>query len=206
MRWLGISLLAGVFSLGAVAADTAPQDYVPAESTLSSALQEPVISPIPMPAQVTVLIADLNAKPGAVPVKRVKVAKAKPLPKSILSRSERNQLAILAPKAKSATPVPQDIHDNEDSGSGAEDLDFHRSFSRPQVAKVSDQDQDEDGFVLSAEAKLRLFLARMKAVEVHALAVAANDSATDGLITWSVAERLAQARALAVERHRQTHS
>lgn len=203
MNWLGIPLLAAVFSLNAVATDTAPQDYVPADSAISSALQEPVISPIPMPAQVTVLIADLNAKPGAVPVKRVKVAKAKPLPKSILSRTERSQLAILSAKPKKESVAPQDLYDNEDVGSGAEDLDLHRSFSRPQVAKTSDQDQDDEGLLLSEATKLRLFLARMKAVEAHALIAAGNDPATDHLLTDSVSERLARARAKAVERHQQ---
>jgi len=120
------------------------------------------VTPIPPPASVTEFRADL---PRA---KKLKVAKKKSIPKAMLSRTERYQMALLAPMAKGGDPSLIDAVNDEDAGSGIADLDLHRSFSRPKLAEAEDQDKDDvDDEDLSDTIKLRLFLARMKAVQAH---------------------------------------
>lgn len=120
------------------------------------------VTPIPPPASVTEFRADL---PRA---KKLKVAKKKSIPKAMLSRTERHQMALLAPKAK-AGDLLLDVANEEDAGSGIADLDLHRSFARPRLIEVEDQDNNDidDDDDLSDTIKLRLYLARMKAVQAH---------------------------------------
>lgn len=56
---------------------------------------------------------------------------------------------------------------DEDADGGVDDLDLQSSFGRPKVTKKADQDGDESNQGLSEAVKLRLFLARMKAVKAH---------------------------------------
>lgn len=119
------------------------------------------VTPIPPPASVTEFRADM---PRA---KKLKVAKKKSIPKAMLSRTERHQMALLAPKTKAGDPLLDTVND-EDAGSGIADLDLHRSFSRPKLTGTEDQNnEDADDEELPDTIKLRLFLARMKAVQAH---------------------------------------
>ncbi|MBI2276522.1 MAG: hypothetical protein HYU74_04150 [Dechloromonas sp.] len=120
------------------------------------------MTPIPPPASVTEFRADL---PRA---KKLKVAKKKSIPKAMLSRTERHQMALLAPMAKIGDPSLIDAVNDEDAGSGIADLDLHRSFSRPKLTEAEEQNKDDvDDEDLPDTIKLRLFLARMKAVQAH---------------------------------------
>ncbi|WP_265943255.1 hypothetical protein [Dechloromonas sp. A34] len=120
------------------------------------------VTPIPPPASVTEFRADL---PRA---KKLKVAKKKSIPKTMLSRTERHQMALLAPKTKAGEGL-LDVANDEDAGSGIADLDLHRSFSRPKLTEIEGQDNDDvdDDDDLPDTIKLRLYLARMKAVQAH---------------------------------------
>ena len=61
--------------------------------------------------------------------------------------------------------------DDEDADTGIDELDLHRSFSQPKVVKVSDQADDDDEAIvdLPDHIKIRLLMARTKAVEAHIL-------------------------------------
>lgn len=108
----------------------------------------------------------LNTASQAKPVAKLKVAKKSKPKKSMLSRTERNQMALLVVKHRPQTAVSLAFLNDEDVESGADDLDLHRSLSRPKVARTLDQDDEED-IEVSDHVKVRLFLARMKAVQAH---------------------------------------
>jgi hypothetical protein len=75
------------------------------------------------------------------------------------------------------------------------------------VVKASDQDDEEDLFAIPETVKLRLYLARMKAVEALALARSADQpTAGDDDLPDTVTQRLLQARMKAVEAHQKKFS
>lgn len=161
--------------------------------------QAVVVTPIPMPAQVTELSASVMR-----PAKKMKVAaKSVTAPaKSMLSRTERRQVALLTSKSSGETRVLHDLSDNDDDVPGLDDLDMHRSFARPRVAKLLDQDRDDDVQGFSPAVKLRLMLARMRAVEAHAMLWPEHVADGSDALSDSVSRRLAEARAKAVQAHR----
>lgn len=174
---------------------------VSAQAPVADSANEPavVVTPIPMPAQVTELSASsvrpakkarVVAKNGAVPAK------------SMLSRTERHQIALMNSKVKGDAGLSHDLSDDDDDTPGIDDLDLHRSFTRPKVAKIADLDEDDEAHGLSASVKLRLALARMKAVEAHALLWPAEAGQADEGLSDSVKQRLAEARMKAVQAHR----
>lgn len=157
-----------------------------------------VVTPIPAPAQVT----ELSAREMRPAKKHKIVAKTSVPAKSMLSRTERHQVALLTSKPKGAVSLLHDLSDNNEDNPGIDDLDLHRSFARPRVAKLADQDQDDEAQGLSASVKLRLLLARMKAVEVHGMVWASDAGQTDDLLSDNVQRRLSEARMKAVQAHR----
>ena len=112
---------------------------------------------------------------------------------------------MTAARPKAGAPVLLDFSDDEDAAPGAEDLDLHRSFSRPRVANVADQDDEDDGLGLSDTVKLRLLLARMKAVEAHKIAWA-EPAHDDEILSDAVKLRLYMARMKAVQAHQKKFS
>lgn len=165
-----------------------------------------VVTPIPAPARVTELLKEVNSTSATRPAKKLKVAK-KPVPsKLMLSRTERHQVALMtAARPQTGAPVLLDFSDDEDAAPGAEDLDLHRSFSRPRVANVADQDDEDDGLGLSDTVKLRLLLARTKAVEAHKIAWA-EPVHDDEVLSDAVKLRLYMARMKAVQAHQKKFS
>lgn len=163
MRWLVIAAVAAMYSWGVHASQTEGSEGSAASvaSVVLSSEAIVTVTPIPPPASVTEFRSDL---PRA---KKLKVAKKKSIPKAMLSRTERHQMALLAPKAKAGDPLLDAVND-EDAGSSIADLDLHRSFSRPKLSGTEDQDNDDvEDEDLPDTIKLRLFLARMKAVQAH---------------------------------------
>jgi len=158
----------GLSSWGVQAADTVPFDDPIAEAPLPVLSADAVvtINPVPMPVRVTELLHDVASSAEARPGKKLKIAKKKSLPTAMLSRTERHQMALAAASQKPDS-VLLDFFNDEDFESGIERLDLHRSFSRPKVMKVADQDEEDNDPDISEAVKLRLFLARMKAVRAH---------------------------------------
>jgi hypothetical protein len=173
---------------------------VSAQAPLADAAGDPtvVVTPIPMPAQVTELSATAMR-----PAKKPKLVATNSVPaKSMLSRTERHQVALLAGKPKGDASLLHDLANDDEDTPGIDDLDLHRSFARPRLAKLADQDQDDEIHGLSASVKLRLLLARMKAVEVHEMVWAADAGHADEALSDTVQRRLSEARMKAVQAHR----
>lgn len=160
------------------------------------------IAPVPMPAAVIELAHYLPERTSLKQAKRVKAAKVARV-KSMLSRSAREQIALARTSAKPDDRVRLTASENEDADSGIDGLDLHRSFSQPKVAKEADQAADDEADIdLSDHVKLRLLLARTKAVEAYILSQEAKASSLgDDELSDTVKLRLYIARARAVKAH-----
>lgn len=210
MRWLVFAAVAVVSSWGLHASEAVMAERAASEIAIPvmAPEQSVIVTPIPMPAPVVEVLktsAELRA------TKKIRVTKQQAvLPKSILSRTERHQLALM-----SAQPKPNqkkkisifDFFNEDDHEYGIDDLDLHRSFSRPRVLEVADRDdEDADDGELSDSVKLRLFLARTKAVEAHRLAQAAQSADDSEQLSEAVKLRLFMARMKAVQAHEKKFS
>lgn len=166
MRWIVVAAVLALSSGGINAADLVATENQTAEvSTSAVADGDVTVTAIPSHSMMAVQVKELNPSPEMRQSR--KVAQKKPLPKSLLSRTERHQMVLLVAKAKSDDSSLLDIFDDEDAGSSAEDLDLQRSYSRPRVVEVADSDEEKAAGDLSDAVKLRLFLARQQAVRAH---------------------------------------
>lgn len=199
MRWLLAVAIAAQFSLNVHAAEPTGEEavsFVDASSTPADV----TVSAIPMPAHVTELLAPINPAAKLQAAKKLKIAKKKVFPKTLLSRTERHQLALLADFRKSNGHSVYIAHD-EDGPAGYDELALHQFYSRPRL--VSEDDDVPEIVVLSDTARVRLLMARLKALEAHALAQVADDGEA---LPDSVSQRLAAARMKAVEAHQKKFS
>lgn len=203
MRWLVFAAVAAFSSSGFITSPSAIAEVPATDVVASVVVAEPAvtITPIPAPAPVIELLSELNPAREMRPAKKLKVAKKTAPPKSMLSRTERHQVALMtASQPKAGAPLLVDFSDDEDFAPGPEELDLHRSFSRPRVAKLADQDDEDDVPGFSDTVKVRLLLARMKAVEAHKAAWG-DQSRDDEGISDAVKLRLYMARMKAVQAH-----
>lgn len=162
-----------------------------------------VVSPIPMPGGVIEVLKPLGRTVKHRLARKVVPAKKQPFPALMLSRTERYQLALLSHRREADRPAHNHANDENEPG-GFDDLVLHRSYSRPRLAADGQGDEsDLDLPPISDHARLRLFLARMKALEAYALAQV-DDSGED--LPASVTARLAEARQKAVRAHQQKFS
>jgi len=208
VRWLVLAAVAALSSLSVIAAEPVAEEAPAAVEALAADVAV-IVTPIPMPAQVTELL-DARANPAkALADKKVRVADRKPLPKILLSRTERQRIALAkaAAPAKAGDPPLRKILRDEEGDGGYEDLPLHRSFSRPRVAPADAGDDADAVAALSDGVKLRLLLARMKAVEAHALTWAVDQpGVADEPLSEAVQTRLSLARMKAVAAHRSRFS
>jgi len=194
MRWI---LVAAVLAFSTVDICAAEQVSDEAQSVvdMSEPAQGTTISAIPMPSPV---IEVLNFDPAAKqPVRKLHLAKKKPTPVLMLTRTERRQVALLtaSTKASGAQRSTYDPDDNDD-----DDLDeqvLHRSYNRPRIV---DEPADLDVDKLPGHIRLRLLFARLKALEAQALSRVPD---TDEALPDSVLLRLREARLKAVQAHQQ---
>lgn len=156
-------------------------------------------------------VASLSAAKAAPELKpEAKKTAAKKISKSMLSRSARSQLVLAAKSTPVTSKATLAFLDGDDADSDSDDLDMHRFFSRPKVVKVDDPDADDDPLI-SDHVRLRLFMARQKAVEAHAMAMAAKEAAKqaadqDDSLSDGVKLRLFMARMAAVQAHQKKYS
>lgn len=205
MRRLFVVALATLFSLTALASEQLsdePVSFVDAAGTHSDV----TITPIPMPAPVTELLAPLNPTAKLNAAKKVRQAKKVTIPATLLSRTERQQLALLT-KSKAAagddTPT-RSAEQNDDDRADYDDLPLHQFYSRPRLVKDNDRHDGNHGIMpLSETARVRLLLARLKALEAHALAQVVDQGEE---LSGSVMDRLKAARLRAVEAHQKKFS
>lgn len=199
-----IVVLTSLVAMGAHAWEPATSDGQSenVQAQLPNAEALVTIAPVPMPAVVTELANYSPKGTGFRQSKRVKAAKVAGA-KSMLSRSAREQIALARASTKPDERARLNASDNEESDTGLDDLDLHRFFSQPKVAKAPDEADDDEAFVdLPEHIKLRLLMARTKAVDAYILSQAAKASASaDEELSDSVKLRLYIARARAVKAH-----
>jgi hypothetical protein len=207
VRWLMVAALTALTSLMVNAAEPVAFEAPAADVAAAVADQAVMVTPVPMPVPVTELRVDAARATEVRPTRQSKSAKTRSIEKSMLSRTERHQVALLSAKPATGTSVLRTLVNDGDDEYAAEDLVLHRSFSRPKVVKASDQDDDDDLLAIPETVKLRLFLARMKAVEALALATAADQPTVgDDDLPDTVRQRLLLARTQAVHAHRKKFS
>ncbi len=200
-----VAALAALTSLVVNAAEPVAVDATATDVAVAD--QAVTVTPVPMPVRVTELRVDAARAAEVRPTRQSKATKARSIEKSMLSRTARHQVALLSAKPATGTSLLRTLVNDGDDEYAAEDLVLHRSFSRPKVVKASDQDDDDDLLAIPETVKLRLFLARMKAVEALVLARATDQPTAGGDdLPDAVTQRLLQARMKAVEAHRKKFS
>ena len=191
MRWLLLAALVAFSPLKTFALDTTADDASSVVAVPEAGVGVTIAAiPAPMPV-IEVLRLD-----GAGAVKKPRLARKKPSPVMMLSRTERRQVQILVADNRTHGLPGQSYNPNDDFQGSPDELDFHRSYSRPRL--VVDADDVDDDQELSAHVRLRLLMARLKALEVHALNQVPD---TPDDLSDSVLERLKAARLKAVEAH-----
>jgi len=209
VRWLVVaaSLALSAWGLNAAEPLVVENQSVEVASFVAGVDPAVTVTPIPMPALVVELPSGVGAPPKLRPVKKMKVAKKESLPPLMLSRTERHQMALLAHKPKASESSLRDFYNDEDnSDPSVEHLTFHRSFHRPKVVDLVDDDEADGAAAIPASVKLRLFMARMKAVEAHAARMAMQDNEPAADLSADVRLRLFIARAKAIAAHEKKFS
>jgi hypothetical protein len=207
VRWLMVATLTALTSLVVNAAEPVAVEAPAADVGAVVADQAVTVTPVPMPVRVTELRVDAARATEVRPTRQSKSAKTASIEKSMLSRTERHQVALLSAKPATGTSVLRTLVNDGDEEYAAEDLALHRSFNRPKVVKVTDQDDEDDLLAIPETVKLRLYLARMKAVEALVLAKAADQPTAGGDdLPDVVRQRLLLARTKAVQAHRKKFS
>lgn len=180
---------------------------------------EEVAESMPVPEVVApVMVYDLAPVPTSVSVAPIRprviseikaykprIAEKAAPSRSILSRTARNQIALMVVKRLPARASAL-VFDDQDVDGDSDDLDLQCFYGRPKLVKVYDQ-SDEPAQGVSEHAKLRLLVARAKAVEAHQLLWPAEqaDPAQD-VLSDTVKLRLALARMKAVQAHQKRYS
>lgn len=205
MRKLLIVVMTSLAAMGVHAWEPTAADVQPENVTAQEPYAEALvtIAPVPMPATVIELTRYSPKSTGHGQAKKVKAAKVARA-KSMLSRSARQQIALASTSAKPDDRARLIASDEEGSDVGIDQLELHRSFSQPKVAKAPDQADDDDETVIDLpdHVKLRLLLARTKAVEAYILSQVGKASGpADEELSDTVKLRLYIARARAVKAH-----
>lgn len=158
------------------------------------------ITPIPMPAAVTEVLPPINPAAKLRAAKKAKQAAKEALPATLLSRTERHQMALMVARHKNSEAPVHSAGDEDEGQSHDGDHVLQQFYSRPRVIKDDKQDDPEaDLLAISDTARVRLMMARLKAVEAHVLAQVADDGEA---LPQRVTDRLKEARAKALEVHR----
>lgn len=199
------ALVAEAVSGDLAAAAAAPPASEPVSFLETTATPLPetgvVITPVPMPASVIEVLKPIGKTPKLRSLKKPALAKQKPFPPILLSRTERHQLALLVASTETGnTALRRYLLHDENNESGYDELVLQRFYSRPRLASEPEgEDQDANTDDLSETVRLRLLFARLKAVEAHVLAQVDDDGED---LPASVRQRLAEAREKAVAAHR----
>ena len=199
MRWLMFATVLAFSTVEVCAAEPA-SDEAPSVVDMSITAQGVTISAIPMPPRdIKVLTLEESDRLRAAKKARfeARLAKKKAATVLMLSRTERRQVALLVASTHTGEAQVFTYDPNDNYQGGLDELDLHRSFNRPKVVDDSSSDEvDRDD--LPGHIKLRLMLARLKAVETHALSQVPD---TGEALPDSVMLRLKEARLKAVEAH-----
>lgn len=201
MRTWWVVACAALFSLNVHAADLLSADEMVSFVDAANTPADVTITPVPMPDQVTELLAPVNPAAELRAAKKAKLAKKKVFPQILLSRTERHQVALLVAANKTNGQPQYNFFNDEDGPAGYDELVLHQFYSRPRlVVDNDDEDGDNDHGLahISDTARVRLLMARLKALEAHALTHAPDDGQA---LPDTVAQRLAATRQKAVAAH-----
>jgi len=196
-------ILASLAAMGVHAWEPTTPENQPEDKLVQPTYAEAMvtIAPVPMPARVIELARYSPKHTGIGQGKKLKSAKLARA-RSMLSRSAREQIALASTNSRPDGRDRLNASDNENSDSGLDELDLHRSFSQPKVAKAAEPADDEASDDLPEHIKLRLLMARTKAVEAYILSQAGKESSADTAeLSDNVKTRLAAARARALQAH-----
>lgn len=200
MRWM---VVAAVVAWSAVGTSAAMAEEAQSVIDMSEAAPGVIVSAIPSPPTVVEVLKFDDPVARARSAKKLRLAKKAPSPTLMLTRTERRQMELLVVSGKSGEPQGQIYYPDDSSQGGLDQLDLHRFFSRPRLVDEAGDDRAEtDG--LSPNVRLRLLMARLKAVEAHAINQLAD--ADDEPLSESVRDRLKEARLKAVQAHQRKFS
>ncbi|MBL8405149.1 MAG: hypothetical protein JNL16_11460 [Dechloromonas sp.] len=158
------------------------------------------ITPIPMPVAVTEVLPPINPTAKLRAAKKAKQATKEALPATLLSRTERHQMALMVARHKNNEAPVHSAGDEDEGQSHDGEHVLQQFYSRPKVIKDDKQDDPEaDLLAISDTARVRLMMARLKAIETHVLAQVADDGEA---LPQHVTDRLKEARSKALEVHR----
>ena len=197
-----IALLA---ALNASAADALPEEarsFIDANPAVNSE-SGVVVAAIATPAPVQMLKPATTIAKLRVARKDNAQANGKAIPALFLSRSQRQQIALLNSNSETAHRIwIRLLSDDENDDGGFDDLPAHQFYSRPRVVD-EDQDKQANALLATDKVRMRLLFARIKAMEAYAL----NQAPDDGTpLPTNVQSRLAEARAKALARHAELHA
>lgn len=201
MRSMMFAAMVACSILGIPAA-VAWADEAPSVIDMSETAPGVVVSAIPAPPPVIEMLKLDDPVARARSAKKLRLAKKKPLPTLMLTRTERRQMALLVVAGKAGESPGRIYVPDDNSQGGLDQLDLHRFFSRPRLVdeagdEANDGLADADG--LAPELRLRLLFARLKAVEAYALKQAA--AGDDLPLPDAVSRRLREARLQALAAH-----
>ena len=196
MRWVFVAAVLA-FSAAEICASEPGSDEAASVVDMSVAAQGVTISAIPAPSPVVEVLNFDDPAARQRAARKLQQAKKKPSPAILLTRTERRQVALLVASNKSGEPHGFTYDQDGGNQSGLDDLDLHRSFSRPKIVDESSTDK-ADANELPRHIRLRLMLARLKAVEAHALSQVVD---SDEALPESILLRLKEARMKAVQAH-----
>lgn len=199
MRWILIAALVAYSVFDLHAAELAI-DESKSLVDISETASGVTVSSVPMPLPMVEVLELERPVAKLRPAKKWRLAKKKMPPVMLLTRTERRQVELLLLANRSpGDPRSFSYHPGKDNQSGLDELVLHRSFSPPQVVTEPEADTDDpDSHGLSVEVKLRLLLARFKAVEALALK---RVPITEEALPENVRRRLFEARMLSVQAH-----
>lgn len=198
MRWILVAALVA-FSPVPVSASDSIIDELRSVVDDSEAVPGVTISAIPAPVPVIEILKLDDPVARIRSAKKQRLAKKKAAATMMLTRTERRQLELMSSSAKTVGNPGHSYNRNDDFQSGLDELDFHRSYSRPRV--IADSfDINDDAYEPSPEVRLRLLISRLKTVESHAL----NQAKDNGeALPESIQLRLQEARMKAVRAHQE---
>lgn len=196
MRWLLAAAVVALSSPTIYASETGI-DESPSLIDGSEVAPGVIVSAIPSPPLVIQVLKREGPVARLHSGKKLRLSKKKALPTLMLTRTERRQVQLLVAHKKSNGHQSQSYNQNDESQTGLDELDLHRSYSRPKVAADSN-DEEADTQALSGYVRLRLLIARLKAAEAPVLNQVPN---TDEVLPESVLRRLRDARMKAVQAH-----
>ena len=201
MRWILVAAVVAFSSVEIYASDTKTDESLSVIDA-SEAAPGVIVSAIPAPVPVIEILKLDDPIARARSAKKQRLAKKKPSPTMMLTRTERRQVALLVSATKTSGSPGQLYNQDDDFQSGLDELVFHRSYNRPKLVTDS-YDVEDEADELSAHVRLRLLMARLRAVEAHAL----NQVPDNGeALPESVRRRLEEARMKAVQAHQKKFS